>query len=124
MPSQQKKSEWKCIKCGRCCKVFTKKVKNKEEIDEQGIWGFKVKDSSMKVVITGRCEHLKNNRCMIYDKRPQRCKDYFCRRYVNAIWAKGQMYQKRCLVCNKIRTFQAGTARDKQSICGNCWVWE
>ncbi len=33
------------------------------------------------------------------------------------------LYEKECLVCHNKRKFIAGTERDRQSVCGNCWVW-
>ena len=35
----------------------------------------------------------------------------------------GKLYKKKCRVCENVKTFKAGTERDKQSICGNCWDW-
>lgn len=34
-----------------------------------------------------------------------------------------QIYKKECRVCKNIRSFYAGSERDRQSVCGNCWVW-
>lgn len=35
----------------------------------------------------------------------------------------GTIYKKQCRVCHLSRKFYAGTERDRQSVCGNCWVW-
>ena len=120
-------SDWKCIRCGKCCKTFTKPVKNKEEIlaAHEKETGFKILDAEVKIIISGVCENFdeKTHSCKIYESRPELCRNYFCKRHSNLDVLDGQMYQKRCLVCNKIRTFQKGTERDRQSVCGNCWVW-
>lgn len=36
--------------------------------------------------------------------------------------ADGVIYQKTCKKCKNLRKFMKGTERDKQDICGNCWV--
>ena len=43
--------------------------------------------------------------------------------YVNRDHLAGDIYEKECRVCKKQRKFYAGTERDRQSVCGNCWVW-
>lgn len=119
-------SEFACKRCTACCRLFRLPVKNREclikKFEEH--FGFKLKSYDIEVIFKGDCEHLKaNHQCAIYDKRPELCKNYFCKKYPTANVPKGQVYQKRCLVCGNIRKFQAGTERDKQSVCGNCWVW-
>lgn len=116
---------YQCKKCTVCCKNFNIEPKNKDDLIKQFevAFGFKLKSYDIKVMFGGECEHLKNNRCDIYKERPQRCKDFICKRYHKNNISDGQLYKKRCRVCQKIRSFQKGKERDVQSVCGNCWVW-
>jgi Fe-S-cluster containining protein len=118
-------SSFLCKKCGSCCKIFTFPVQDVEGVKKffREHFGFSLKTWAMKVVVQGECEHLKNNRCEIYESRPDKCKDYLCKRHTALEIPDGQLYEKRCRVCDAMRTFQKGTERDKQSVCGNCWVW-
>lgn len=43
--------------------------------------------------------------------------------FLNPDHPTGTIYKKECRVCKKQRKFYAGTERDRQSVCGNCWVW-
>jgi len=43
--------------------------------------------------------------------------------FVNEDHPEGEIYEKICRVCKSKRKFYAGTERDRQSVCGNCWVW-
>lgn len=125
-------NEWKCKQCGQCCKIFKLPVKNKADLIKafHAAYGFKLKSYDIEVIFKGECEYLKGNKCTIYNlnKRTQlscgkKNKDYFCKNYPSAEIPDGQLYKKRCLICNNVRSFQKGTERDRQSVCGNCWVW-
>jgi len=86
-------------------------------------FGFKLDKYNLRLNIEGNCEHLVNGRCSIYENRPSVCREFICRKHADSIVPNGVIYQKRCLVCGEIRKFQRGTERDKQGVCGNCWVW-
>lgn len=125
MKNNSSQNEWKCINCGACCKFFRIPPKNQEELYKQfkTKFGHGLKDYKIEITFEGTCEHLKNNKCLIYKNRPKRCKDFLCKRHTTLEIPKEQLYKKRCKVCKNIRSFQKGTDRDIQSICGNCWVW-
>jgi Fe-S-cluster containining protein len=76
-------NEYKCVKCGKCCRQFTLPAQNKEELmkffEEQ--FGFTLIDPEIKVLFSGACEHLKDNKCKVYKCRPKRCQGYFCKKY-------------------------------------------
>ncbi|MAG40262.1 hypothetical protein CMI41_04825 [Candidatus Pacearchaeota archaeon] len=119
------KIEFICKQCGACCRYFKKPVKNKEELIKlfENHFRFKLKSYDIEVLFKGECEHLEGNKCLIYKKRPKLCEDFFCERHVSKVVPEGQIYEKRCRVCQKIRKFQAGKERDKQYVCGDCWIW-
>ena len=113
--------------CGDCCKTFTAPVEDRERLIKffEKNFGFKLKSYDIQILFKGECEHLENNKCKVYgEKRPCQKKhgDYFCKRHPKQVLI-GQLHRKICIKCNKIRTFQGGTERDRQGICGNCWVW-
>jgi Fe-S-cluster containining protein len=118
-------TEYKCNQCGKCCRQFNLPVKNQEELIKKfnEHFGFKLKSYEIKVLFSGECEFLENNKCTNYENRPKLCKEFICKRYINADVPDGQLYKKRCRVCLNLRSFQKGTDRDLQSVCGNCWVW-
>ena len=117
--------DWLCKKCGTCCRILKLPAKNKQELIKlfKTYFGFSLKSYDIEVLFRGECEHLKNNQCKIYKERPELCKNYICKRFTKTKYPNGTQYQKRCRVCQNLRIFQAGTERDKQSVCGNCWVW-
>lgn len=119
--------EWACEGCGDCCHIFRFPAKNKEELKRnfESIFGFRLKSYDFELVVQGECEHFnpETRKCMVYKDKPKRCTDYFCKRYCTVEKPNGELFKKRCRVCHNIRTFQAGSERDKQSVCGNCWVW-
>ena len=119
--------DWKCVRCGKCCHVFKKPIKNKEEVlkAHEKETGFKLNKADVQIILAGPCEHFdeKTHKCKIYKDRPELCKEYFCKKHTNLDVPEGNLYKKRCLICDNVRSFQKGTERDKQSVCGNCWKW-
>lgn len=119
--------DWICKKCGNCCKNFTKPVKNPKEVlkAHKEETGFNLIEPEIKITLKGTCEFFnpKTHECKIYKDRPDLCKNYFCKKHTGVKVLDGQIYAKLCLVCKNIRRFQKGTERDRQSVCGNCWVW-
>ena len=77
-----------CDKCnGKCCRYVSIKIKEpKADIDfEELKWFLVHKNVSVVyqdhegewiVEVATDCEHLTDNKCAIYKKRPQVCKDY------------------------------------------------
>jgi Fe-S-cluster containining protein len=80
-----------CKKCGRCCRQFYLTL-NKDDPNPttkhfievlkatfKERYGFTLKEfSEFKVLISGECEHLKDNLCTIYEKRGKICQDFVC----------------------------------------------
>jgi len=76
-----------CNKCARCCQEFSYEL-NGEELWVQKFVKFLeiarlysllklVKE--VKIII--RCRYLdENNLCEIYEKRPERCRDFLCKK--------------------------------------------
>ncbi|MBN2789970.1 MAG: YkgJ family cysteine cluster protein [Candidatus Delongbacteria bacterium] len=80
-----------CKGCTQCCKLFLVCLNETEyescyydsivtgyehlstfkEVEENGLNILKKKDD-------GSCVYLKDNKCAIYSKRPQVCRDFFC----------------------------------------------
>jgi len=81
--SQQKTN---CQKCGNCCKKFRIEIKDPKFIKEI-LFNFREKfhhglkeTVNITLVLDGECEFLDNGKCSIYDTRPERCKNYFCKK--------------------------------------------
>lgn len=73
---------WKCQKCGSCCKGFTLDVKPRA-VSLEDITLMEIHDVStekgFKIYIPHKCKHLtKNNLCDIWEDRPQVCRNYMC----------------------------------------------
>jgi len=118
-------SDYECRKCGKCCKQFNLPVKNEDELKERfkEYFGFQLKTCKIKVIFEGECEFLVGNKCSKYEERPEMCKNFICKRYLKTNVPDGSLYKKRCRTCQNVRSFQKGTDRDLQSVCGNCWIW-
>ena len=79
----------KCKECGTCCLYVEVKMKN-NGFDEQWIKFLKVtrpniflfSNNNKNMKIVAPCIHLDrlNNKCKIYDDRPDTCKEYQCER--------------------------------------------
>jgi len=74
--------EGRCKQCGRCCRTFTDWImKPTEEMRKiLEMRGIKVRDiddmTSAVIVETKPCIYLKNNKCKIYNSRPELCRTY------------------------------------------------
>lgn len=85
------KFKYVCIKCGDCCRTFEmflddSKDNNdsKKQIQETvastiGIKYKKIENISVKVY--AECKNLKDNMCVAYLERPERCRKFMCNRY-------------------------------------------
>ena len=104
-------NDWKCKGCSKSCRQFTLPVKNKEELMKlfKEEYSFDLINPEVTVLFKGTCEHLVNNKCSKYETRPQRCRDFFCKRYPAQEAPDGALFKKRCRTCQKVRSFQAGT---------------
>jgi len=69
-----------CKKCGKCCNYYYIFGKNDEDMAHFLAVHYGVdKCEEIKAKIFHRCLQLdENNRCLIYDSRPKKCRDYFC----------------------------------------------
>ncbi len=69
-----------CKKCGKCCKITQINLSVPLTKSERQVFMFKggrVYDD--RVIFTTPCLHLDNSGlCLIYENRPQYCKDYLC----------------------------------------------
>lgn len=85
-----------CIKCGNCCKRFEAVIDQEKEENARTIAAIKkvFADGKMKMVLSrydqikirieGPCQHLdENNRCRIYEDRPDICKNFYCEKSLN-----------------------------------------
>lgn len=81
--NKSKRKSYGCQKCGKCCNQFVINVSEGKESfipTFKKIYGTNFVDVKAIIVrMVARCEHLgKDNLCKIYDKRPQRCRDFEC----------------------------------------------
>jgi len=76
-----------CNKCARCCQEFSYEL-NEDELWVQKFVKFleiarlySLLELVKEVKIIIRCKDLdENNLCKIYEKRPQRCRDFLCKK--------------------------------------------
>ena len=68
----------KCLECAECCRLLKVSVALDEKLSEwfSAHFGREIKQVSFR--IRHDCIQLKEGRCMIYDGRPEVCKDHFC----------------------------------------------
>lgn len=76
----------KCKKCGKCCEVLIIKLPpfalTSVAIEFYKARGCKIKQGYISIPY--RCPHLNaENRCDIYEKRPQNCRTWFCKNSKN-----------------------------------------
>lgn len=71
-----------CNQCGECCRIVVKLTNNEiKAIKEKSYKDFLVKDPikgkdyTLKRV-SGNCVFLKDNKCEIYETRPETCRKY------------------------------------------------
>ncbi len=75
-----------CTECGACCSSI------------QGL------DFLRDYNDNGRCIHLQNNRCRIYEKRPVLCNiDEAYERYFSRVMNKLDFYYQNALACNQLQ---------------------
>lgn len=106
MEMPAKKPEWECVQCGRCCMDYggflsatdEDIVRWKREGRHNILEKVKIIRSGERVIaaelwfnpISGReyiyCPFLKREgnrtKCLIYETRPQVCRDYICRKHL------------------------------------------
>ena len=67
----------KCISCGKCChKHWLLRLTSPRELElfkNQIVYG--------NFIWTDECVFLKENKCINWENRTQKCKDYFCENY-------------------------------------------
>lgn len=52
-----------------------------DAVDYHGLWGRNGKVERVLPYVGGKCVYLKNNRCSIYENRPQGCREFNCWSY-------------------------------------------
>lgn len=79
-----------CLRCGKCCNEFSFESSNLKQEDIEKIFPdifdkhpIKVKKilgCNLKVAFIGKCVNYDsaNKACLIYDQRPQLCRDFYC----------------------------------------------
>jgi Fe-S-cluster containining protein len=75
-----------CKKCGLCC-LFVEVNMKHNSFDKE--WmdfitttrpdNFIFANNNKTLKIVQRCKYLKDNQCSIYENRPEKCKNYFCK---------------------------------------------
>jgi len=87
MAKAAKKSKCEAEKCGAfCCRYISIHLdapSTRVDIDEmkwfvshEGVSVYKDKDGDWLVDVVTKCRYLKNNRCSIYETRPDVCREY------------------------------------------------
>ena len=87
--STKKKSDF-CLRCGQCCRNFVMRIIIKEDFAKwlRRVYGAGFSSESVdltldgnkvKIIFKNPCQFLdKNNLCIIYEDRPQQCRDHWC----------------------------------------------
>jgi len=78
----------KCQKCGaKCCQEMFFWLEKWQDAKDWRRWAkfhenveVGIKDGGFFVKVKVKCRKLKNDRCSIYKKRPQLCREYDCRK--------------------------------------------
>jgi Fe-S-cluster containining protein len=69
----------KCKQCGECCGIVPITTKEKDIIIEYCIKNNIQPRNTLLEQFSITCKFLdNNNKCMIYDVRPQVCKNFYC----------------------------------------------
>ena len=85
-------------KCGAaCCRilafcVFEMTPEDKEYFEMHGAIVIK-HDTYWVICIRAECKHLKENKCAIYDSRPQICKDGYSVKKEDVVFMKGCVFE-------------------------------
>lgn len=81
-----KKKEFKCKKCGKCCRYMILHFGEKASKDfmqwislHEKTKVLKFNDGSTSVRFDLKCIFLRHNECMNYKNRPKVCREYNCR---------------------------------------------
>lgn len=68
-----------CNKCGECCKSMRFQLFDADHYRWAELHGVTiVEDDGFWVEFPIKCKKLKNNRCTIYEDRPEMCKEFSC----------------------------------------------
>lgn len=76
-------SEWRCKRCGLCCRIFSMDIEKSLSIEEMqffdnhtNMWAI----TPNLLAFEGKCKYLghknKEHFCKIYDKRPKWCREF------------------------------------------------
>jgi Fe-S-cluster containining protein len=78
-----------CLQCGECCKWVKFPLVGKMDLDWALTRGLDVpEDDPIEVPIEGiryatfykPCQYLVDNKCSIEDRKPQACRNYYCKK--------------------------------------------
>ena len=68
-----------CKRCGICCRTVVTEIAEKD-MRQMGFKlncrGFIKHDGKIYAIMDSECKQFKNNRCKIYDRRPEACKTF------------------------------------------------
>ena len=74
-----------CLRCGNCCDEVAFFVdKNRTDIEWVKLHGFVVEDrgNEWRIMIKAQCSAKIDNKCSIYETRPEICKNFRCEKNV------------------------------------------
>jgi Fe-S-cluster containining protein len=74
------RDKFECVCCGNCCRFRVTPLKRKdvERLEKAGYTGFHrhVKGELSMRRVNGRCIFLRDDKCTVYEHRPQVCRDF------------------------------------------------
>lgn len=90
----KRKESLKCTLCGNCCRfrIIALDGRDIKRIEEAGHRGFVKKSGSSMKMDNGKCFFLKDDKCSIYDIRPQVCRDFPFSKVFGMDFAKAGLY--------------------------------
>lgn len=73
-----------CVRCGKCCLIFGMRVGDDEQYRAfNELHGIVYQNDGQHMLVRLRCEAVGFDfegraHCVVYDERPQLCRDYLC----------------------------------------------
>ena len=87
--------EWECEQCGKCCRGFSVEVfPTKQTLEENILLEIHdvEPDKPLLFSVSHDCKHLIENKCGIYDTRPEPCRSFMCEKtHLNTRKIKGRL---------------------------------
>lgn len=78
-----------CLMCGQCCMTATLVIdKHTKNLDWLRYHGMTVTPNGdeLRVTVPIKCDKLVDNKCSIYDTRPDTCRRYICEKNMLNSW--------------------------------------